>query len=117
MSDTDPIQLPTQNSSVQGQIEALQRQIFLLLLALVVISATFVFYLFSESHFMSKDLADIRPQAIQVIRAYGTNRQAINTFHGELSNYALAHPSFQPVLRKYGWTPPTSTPSTGALPQ
>jgi hypothetical protein len=110
MSDTEPTQLPAQDSNVQAQLEAMQRQIFLLLLALVVISATLVFYLFCQSHFIRKDYADLRPQAMQVIRAYNTNRQAINTFHGELSNYALAHPSFQPVLKKYGWTPPTGAP-------
>jgi hypothetical protein len=112
MSDTETTPLPTQNSGMQGQIEALQKQIFLLLLALVVISATFVFYLFCQSHFLGKDLADLRPQALQVIRAYKTNQQAIGAFHQELGNYAIAHPSFQPVLKKYGWQgTTTSTPA------
>jgi sensor histidine kinase regulating citrate/malate metabolism len=106
MSDTETSPPATQSPNLQGQIEALQRQIFLLLLALVVISATFVFYLFFETHFLSKDYAQLQPQAMQMIRAYSNNRQAINAFHQELSNYAYAHPSFQPVLKKYGWPPP-----------
>jgi hypothetical protein len=106
----DPEPLPAQASETEGQIAALQRQIFLLLLALVVISATLVFYLFCESHFLSKDLDELRPQAIQVIRAYTTNQRAINGFHQALGNYALTHPNFQPILKKYGWVPPTSAP-------
>ena len=109
MNDTET-HTPAQSSDMEGQMAALQRQVFLLLLALVVISATVVFYLFCQSHFISKDLDEIRPQAIQAIRAYSTNRQAINSFHEELSNYALTHPDFQRVLRKYGWTPPTNAP-------
>jgi hypothetical protein len=108
MNDTE--HLPAQTSDAEGQIAALQRQIFLLLLALVVISATLVFYLFCESHFLSRDLEDIRPQALQIIRAYNTNKQAISGFHQALGNYALTHPSFRPVLEKYGWKPPTSGP-------
>jgi hypothetical protein len=111
MNDTENLPMPA--SDMGNQIEALQRQIFLLLLALVVISATLVFYLFCESHFLSKDLDDIRPQAVQVIRAYNTNKQAINGFHQALGNYALTHPSFRPILEKYGWKPPTS----GSAPQ
>lgn len=108
MNDTE--HLPARASEAEGLIAALQRQIFLLLLALVVISATLVFYLFCESHFLSNDLDSIRPQAIQVIRAYTTNRQAITGFHQALGNYALTHPNFQTVLKKYGWVAPTSAP-------
>ncbi len=108
MNDTDII--PAPSSNVEGQVAALQRQVFLLLLALVVITATFVFYLFSESVFLSKDLTEMRPQALQVIRAYNNNRQAITSFHQKLGNYALQHPSFQPILKKYGWAPPAAVP-------
>ena len=101
---------PAQATDIEGQLAALQRQVFLLLLALVVVSATLVFYLFCASHFLSKDLTSIRPQAIQVIRAYSNNRQAINSFNQALSNYAQTHPSFQPIWKKYGWTQPTSAP-------
>lgn len=108
MSDTE-INLQPRSSDAEGQVAALQQQVFLLLLALVVISATFVFYLFIQSFFLSKDLDALRPQALQVIQAYTANRQAINTFHQELNDYALTHPSFQPVLKKYGW-PSTTAP-------
>jgi hypothetical protein len=100
---------PTRNSDVEWQVAALQRQVFLLLLALVVVSATIVFYLFCESRFMSNDLADVQPQAMQIIRTFNQNVQAIQSFHAQLGNYAATHQSFQPVLRKYGWAPGATT--------
>ena len=108
MSDTE-IHLRAQASDMEGLVTALQRQVFLLLLALVVISATFVFYLFCQSHFLSRDMTDVRPQDIQIIQTYNANLQAILSFHQQLGNYALTHPSFQPVLKKYGW-PSTTAP-------
>lgn len=109
MNDTET-HVPAHASDMEGQVAALQRQMFLLLLALVVISATTAFYLYCQSRFVSNDLDQIKPQAIQIIQAYSANRQAINSFHQELSNYAVVHPGFQPILRKYGWTPPTNAP-------
>jgi hypothetical protein len=107
MSDTESVS-PARNSDLEWQVNALQRQVFLLLLALVVISATIVFYLFCQSRFMGNDLADVQPQFTQVIRTYNQNVQAIQSFHTQLGNYALTHPSFQPVLKKYGWSPTTA---------
>src|SRR5580692_5600318 len=97
MSDTEPI-LPARNSDLEWQVVALQRQVFLLLLALVVITSTIVFYLFCESRFMGTDLSSFQPQAMQVIRAYDQHIQAIQNFNTQLNNYALTHQSFQPVL-------------------
>jgi hypothetical protein len=109
MSETE-MNLPTQSAESVRQIEALQRQVFLLLLALVVLSATLVFYLFCESHFRNRELEEFRAQEGPVIQAWSKNQQAIKAIHQELSNYGLTHPNFQPVLRKYGWTPPATAP-------
>lgn len=107
MSDTEPI-IPARAPDLEWQVAALQRQVFLLLLALVVVTATVVFYLFTESHFRNVDLMTMRPQAMQIIRAYNQNAQAIQSLEAQLGNYAATHPSFQPVLKKYGWTPTTT---------
>jgi hypothetical protein len=103
--ETNP---PAQDSSLEWQVAALQRQVFLLLLALVVISATVVFYLFCQGHFLSKDLSDIQPQATQIIRNFNQHRQDIENFRSQLGSYATTHPAFQPVLKRYGWS--ASTP-------
>jgi hypothetical protein len=110
MSDTEPI-LPARNSDLEWQVAALQRQVFLLLLALVVVSATIVFYLLCESRFMGTDLSNLQPQAMQVIRTFDQHAQSIQNFNTQLNSYALTHQSFQPVLMKYGWTPTATTPA------
>ena len=107
MSETESPS-PSPNSELEWQVAALQRQVFLLLLGLVLVSATLVFYLFCQSRFMGNDLAEVQPQATQVIRSFNENIQSIQNFHTQLGNYALAHPSFQPVLKKYGWAPSTT---------
>ncbi|HXB60651.1 MAG TPA: hypothetical protein VNU95_13855 [Candidatus Acidoferrales bacterium] len=104
MSETDPLS-PARNSDLEWQVAALQRQIFLLMLALVVVTATIVFYLFCESRFMGNDLGEIQPQATQIIRSYNQNAQAIQNFRAQMANYAATHQTFQPVMRKYGWAP------------
>lgn len=109
MNETET-NLPVQNSGLEYQVEALQRQVFLLLLGLVVVTATFVFYLYYQEHIFRYDLNGIRPRAVQVIQTYNKNAMAIDNFNKQLVNYALTHPEFQPVLKKYGWSPNAPKP-------
>jgi sensor histidine kinase regulating citrate/malate metabolism len=109
MSDTESIS-PARNSDLEWQLAGLQRQVFLLLLALVVVTATMVFYLFCEARFMGKDLDEFQPQARQVIRAFNQHQQVIENFDTQVANYAVTHQSFQPILMKYGWTPNAAMP-------
>jgi len=109
MNETET-NLPAQNTGLEFQVEALQRQVFLLLLGLIVVTATFVFYLYYQEHIFRHDLDQITPRAKQVIQAYNHNALAIDNFNKQLVNYALAHPEFQPILKKYGWTPNAPKP-------
>jgi len=102
--------LPVQNSDMESQITALQRQVFLLLLALIVVSATVVFYLYYQARIIGNDLNASRPRDMQIIQTFNQHAPAIDNFNKELVNYALTHPSFQPVLEKYGWTPNSIPP-------
>jgi hypothetical protein len=99
------------NSELVNQVEALRRQIFILMLALVVISSTLATYLWYQSHVMSKSVDGIKPQAMQVIQAYkqvntSLNQASLSNFVSQITAYAIAHPEFRPVLQKYGWNPP-----------
>lgn len=109
MSDTESLS-PSRNSDLEWQVAALQRQVFLLVLALVVVSATFVFYLFCESRFVSNDLATIQPQATQIIRTFSLNAQAIQNFRAQLVSYGTTHSGFQPILLKDGLVSPAMPP-------
>lgn len=88
-----------------GQIAALRRQTFTLLLALIIISGTLVVYLFYESRIMSKNIEEIKPQAALVFQNYNQNVPVIQSFVKQLVAYGQTHPDFQQqVLRKYDIT-------------
>lgn len=101
------------NPELTVQIETLRRQVFILLLALIVVSSALATYLFYQSRVMGKSVDGIKPQAMQVIRAYNQvntslNQASLSNFVNQITAYAIAHPDFRPVLQKYGWNPPSS---------
>ena len=86
-------------SDLAGQMAALQRQVFTLLLALIVVSGTLVAYLGYESHHLGNDLAAVNAQVVQ---PYKQKLPAIETFISQLVAYGQAHPEFRPVLMRNG---------------
>lgn len=90
-------------ADLAGQVAALQRQVFTLLLALIVVSGTLVVYLGYESHHIGKDIGSINAQVIQ---PYNQKLPAIGTFLNQIILYGQTHPDFQPILKKYGIVPP-----------
>jgi hypothetical protein len=89
----------------------LRRQVFILLLVLVIVSGTLTVFLYRQASMTRRDIAGIKPQAVQVIEAFNRNRPAIQTFIQQLAAYGQAHPDFQQaVLKKYNITPQTVNP-------
>ena len=104
------------HEGLSDQIATLQRQNFILMLALVVVSGTLAAYLYYQSRVMEKTIENVKPQATQLIQTYkkvsaSLNRPQIQTFLTQINAYAVAHPDFQPILKKYGWTPAAVTNS------
>jgi hypothetical protein len=89
------------SANLAGQIASLQRQVMILLLALIIISGTLVFYLWYQSHILGKDLAAIEPQATLMIRSYEQNEPNMEKFVQQLEAYGQTHPDFQAILKKY----------------
>jgi hypothetical protein len=102
-------------SDLAGQVAALQRQVFTLLLALIVVSGTVVAYLGYESYHLGKDISAIKSQVVQ---PYKQKLPAIESFVSQLVAYGQAHPDFRQVLIKNGVvavTPPaTNAPAKPA---
>ncbi len=99
------------NSDLELVVESLQRQVFLLLLALIIVAATVVFYLCYQSRVLGNDLETSRPRVKELIGNYQREAPTIKKFDQDISNYALTHRDFgQRVLGKYGWTPGTAKP-------
>jgi hypothetical protein len=109
MNDTET-NSPAGDLDLETQVVALQKQVFLLLLALIVVSATLVFYLYYQSRIYSNDLNESRPRAMQIIQLYNQNALAINDFDKQMLNYGATHPEFRPILAKTGFlAPPTAS--------
>ncbi|HXR05034.1 MAG TPA: hypothetical protein VN836_10050 [Verrucomicrobiae bacterium] len=96
-----------------GQISCLQRQVTLLLLALVVVSVTLTVFLFYQSRILGKDLENTRPQAMQIIQNYNKSVPQMQKLVQDLTAYGKAHPDFQPILINFGIIPA----STNAAPK
>ena len=109
MNDLNP------QNDLAGQVAALQRQVFTLLLALIVVSGTLLAYLVYESHHLGKDIATINAQVVQ---PYKQKLPAIEGFISQVVAYGQAHPDFRQVLIKNGVvavTPPaTNAPAKPA---
>jgi len=93
------------------EIAALKRQVFTLLVALIVVSGTVTVYLYRQASITGRDIAAIKPQAQQLIGAFNQNQKLMIDFVNQLVAYGNAHPEFKPVLAKYGMVAP---PATGA---
>jgi hypothetical protein len=90
------------NEELNSQVSALQRQVFILLVALVCVSGTLTIFLYRQARLSGKDIDAIKPQAEQVIGVYNQNQVMMTKFVEQLVAYGKTHPDFQPVLRKYG---------------
>jgi predicted negative regulator of RcsB-dependent stress response len=96
------------HTEISEQISALQRQVFTLLLALVVVSGTLVAFLCYQSRQLGKNIDASRQQARQIAQVYNEDLPVIQSVLKQLVAYGQAHPDFQQaVLKKYGITPQT----------
>jgi len=104
------------SSDLAGQVAALQRQVFALLLALIVVSGTLVAYLGYESYHLGKDAKAINAQVVQ---PYIQKLPAITNFVGQVVVYGQTHPDFRQILAKDGVvaaTPPATTTTPKPVP-
>jgi hypothetical protein len=102
-------------AEAKDQVAALQQQVFALLLALIVVSGTLTVYLYRQSSLLGNDIAAIKPQATQTIKAFIQIRPGLDNFVNQLIAYSQTHPEFRPVLQKNGIIPiPAPAPKAAA---
>ena len=93
-------------TELSDQIDALRRQTFTLLLALIVVSGTLTVFLYRQASLTRRDIAGVKPQAVQVVQVFNQNRANIQNFVQELAAYGQTHADFQrQILDKYKITP------------
>src|ERR1700722_10947517 len=93
---------PDSQSEISDQIAALQRQVFTLLVVLIIVSGTLTVFLYRQASVTRSDIKAIKPQAMQLINAFKQNQANIQIFVNQLTAFGQAHPDFRPVLQKYG---------------
>jgi hypothetical protein len=90
------------HAELSDQIDALRRQTFTLLLALIVVSGTLTVFLYRQASLTRRDIAGVKPQAAQVIQAFNQDFPVITNLVQHLIIYGQSHPDFQQqVLNKY----------------
>ena len=101
-------------SHLQSQIDSLNHLVTSLLILLVIVSGTLSVFLLRQYRMASKDLAAIRPGALQIIADYNKERAPrMDAFIERLRDYGRTHPDFVPILIRYGLVTniPTSAPA------
>jgi hypothetical protein len=97
----------TSVSSLKDQVAALERQVFSLLLALIVVSGTVTIYLYRQASMEGKDIQALTPQASQIIKTVNDNRGIMSTFLNQLAEYGKTHPDFErEIMIRNGLVPP-----------
>ena len=89
------------NSDSNSEISSLRSQLFVMLIALVVLSGTLSVYLYRQVSVLGKDLTLIN----QTIATSNQNQAAIVNFANQLAVYSRTHPDLAPILAKYGIGP------------
>ncbi len=94
-----------ENPDLNSEVAALRNQVYVLLVALIVVSGTLTVYLYRQASMARKDIEAIQPQAEQIINAFNQNQGVMVNFVNQLVAYGQTHPDFCPVLAKYGIAP------------
>jgi hypothetical protein len=103
-------------AEISEQLALLQRQVFMLLLMLVVIGGSFVASLCYQSRQFGKAIDNLNRKAAPIAQIYQKDFAVIQPFFQQLAAYGQKHPDFQQaVLNKFHITPESvATPKTAA---
>jgi hypothetical protein len=99
-----------------SEIASLKSQLFMQLVALVVVSGTLTVFLYRQASIAGKDLESVKPQAQQLINVFNQNQPAVVSFVNEVVAYGEKHPDFKPLLAKYNIAPVPGVPAGSPAP-
>jgi hypothetical protein len=89
------------NSDLASEMSALRNQVYILLLALIVVSGTLTVYLYRQASITGKDIN----ASNQLIAEVNQSQVQIITLANQLAAYGRTHPDIVPLLTKYGIGP------------
>ena len=94
------------NSDSDSEIAAMRNQVYVLLIALIVVSGTMMVFFYRQASLARKDYNALRPQASQVVTTLTQNQPVIVSFVNQLVAFGQSHPDFVPILARHGITVP-----------
>jgi len=99
---------PGSTGDVSERLALLERQVTILLIALILVSGTLGVFFYRQASNLNKDYEMVAPQARQVIEVYTKNQPAIQRLLTSLVQYSQTHKDIVPLLERNGvlGTPP-----------
>jgi hypothetical protein len=95
------------------EIAALRNQVFILLVALIVVSGTLTVFLYRQVSITNKDITQDQRLALNL----NTNEMVLREVVGRLVSYGEKHPDYLPILKKNGLAPAGPAPAAPAAPK
>lgn len=103
---------PESNASgSRNEYEGMQKQLNILLMAVVILSATFSVFLWRQTRYLRRDLEGLKPMAGPVIQRYNQEKPTVDAFVAKVAEYARTHPDFAPIAKKYQLQNITNVPA------
>ncbi len=103
--------MSTDTTDTNSEISVLRNQVFVLLIALIVVSGTLAVFMFRQASLLRKDIDAFKQQTQPIVAAYNQNKALIGSFESQLIAYGKTHPDFVPILAKYGFVQPAPAPA------
>ena len=118
------IPLQASDNDLLAQFGALRHLVTSILILVIVISGTFNIYLLRQYKSVSRELAQMQPQAAQIIADYQQKSGPLmDDFVNKITEYGRTHADFAPIMAKYNLKPtaaasvPTAAPAPAAKPK
>src|SRR5215471_5746728 len=115
MENENPPDVPADLNVLQSQFDSLRRQIFIILVLLVVVSGTLNIFLLRQWRYASTDARTLKEQSAPIFAEYQkSSGPRIDEFVKRVTEYGWTHPDFRPIQMKYNLS--TSAPPASAAP-
>jgi hypothetical protein len=115
MENENPPDVPADLNELQSQFDSLRRQIFVILVLLIVVSGTMNIFLLRQWRYASNDARTLKEQSAPIFAEYQkVSGPRIDEFVKRVTEYGWSHPDFRPITLKYSLS--TSGPPATAVP-
>jgi len=94
---------------LKSHVASLERQVFYLLLVLIIVSGTLTAFLYRQTSDLGKKIRLVTPQVEKMRTVMSQNHESIDAFLNQLGAYGQVHPDFQRQILSPNGLPPAGT--------